>query len=168
MFSKSFIALISVFALTTSVNAHAAVAPLLGVNGPPTLNDVQKPTASSPCGNVDISDNLSTSTAAAANGDGEFIINITNFELVSSIHIYFLSTNRFADVKTFSTTDGSRKINSVDIDSTGTGNNFNAQGSVIANGDAVRGICYAPYPRADSCSLESYESFHAAAPRPAC
>jgi hypothetical protein len=80
MFSKSFIALISVFALTVSVNAHAAVAPLLGVIGDPKLSDVQKPTASAPCGNVDISDNLSTSTAAAANSDGEFIINITNFE----------------------------------------------------------------------------------------
>jgi len=80
MFSKSLIAFISVFSLTTSVNAHAAVAPALGVEGPPTLDDVQKPSFSAPCGNVDIADNLDTSTAAAATADGEFVINVTNFE----------------------------------------------------------------------------------------
>ena len=80
MFSKSLIALISVLALTTSVNAHAAVAPALGVEGPPTLDDVQKPSTSAPCGNIDIADNLDTSTAAAATADGEFVINVTNFE----------------------------------------------------------------------------------------
>jgi hypothetical protein len=80
MFSKSFIALISVFALTTSVNAHAAIAPALGVEGPPTVDDVQKPSSSSPCGNVDIPDNLDTSTVAAATADGEFFIDVTNFE----------------------------------------------------------------------------------------
>lgn len=80
MLSKSFIALISVFALTTSVNAHAAIAPALGVKGAPTLSDVQEPSSSSPCGNVDISDNLDTSTVAAAAAGGQFSIDVTNFE----------------------------------------------------------------------------------------
>jgi len=80
MFSKSFIALVSAFALTTSVNAHGFFAPALGVGGPPTVDDVQKPPSSSPCGNMDISDNLDTSTVAAATAEGEFFIDVTNFE----------------------------------------------------------------------------------------
>lgn len=80
MFSKSFIAPILLLALTSSVNAHAAIAPALGVEGTPTLNDVQKPSTSSPCGNINIADTLDTSTPVAASSDGEFVVSITNFE----------------------------------------------------------------------------------------
>lgn len=90
MFFKSFIALIFTFTLTASVNAHGFIAPALGVNGPPTVDDVQKPSSSSPCGNVDISDNLDTSTVAAATADGKFLIDVTNFERVSSVHIFLV------------------------------------------------------------------------------
>jgi len=80
MFSKSFIALIFLLALTSSANAHAAIAPALGVEGPPTLNDVQKPTTDAPCGNINIADTLDTSTPVVTSSDGEFVVTITNFE----------------------------------------------------------------------------------------
>jgi hypothetical protein len=80
MLSKSFIAPIFLLALTSSVNAHAAVAPALGVEGTPTLNDVQKPSTDAPCGNINIADSLDTSTPVAVSSDGEFVVTITNFE----------------------------------------------------------------------------------------
>lgn len=115
MFSKSLIALISVFALTrTSVNAHGFFAPALGVEGPPTVDDVQIPSSSSPCGNVDISDNLDNSTVAVATAEGEFFIDVTNFD----------------------TDGGLRAIEVVKIDSSGTGDKFDTIGTIISNGDA--------------------------------
>jgi len=80
MLSKSFIAPIFLLALTSSVKAHAAIAPALGVEGTPTLDDVQKPSTSAPCGNVNIADSLDTSTPVAVSADGEFLVTITNFE----------------------------------------------------------------------------------------
>jgi hypothetical protein len=79
MFSKSFIASIFLLALTTSVNAHAAIAPALGVKGNPVRGDVQRPSANSPCGNVNIAKNIDTSTSVAADANGSFSPSITNF-----------------------------------------------------------------------------------------
>jgi hypothetical protein len=45
----------------------------------------------------------------------------------------------------FSTTDGSRSIEAVKIDTSGKGNNFGATASVIGNGDPVRAVCCTPY-----------------------
>ena len=79
MFSKSFIASVFFLALTSSVNAHAAISPALGVAGNPVRNDVQRPSAASPCGNVNIAKNIDTSTAVAADANGSFSPSITNF-----------------------------------------------------------------------------------------
>jgi hypothetical protein len=78
MLSKSFIALI-ILAWTSSVNAQAVIAPALGVNGTLTVDDVQKPSSSSLCGNIDIAKNLDTSAVANASAQGEFAVNITSF-----------------------------------------------------------------------------------------
>jgi hypothetical protein len=79
MFSKSLIAPLFLLALTSSVNAHAAVAPALGVKGNPARSDVQRPSQAKPCGNIDIAQNLDTSTAVNANANGSFAASITDF-----------------------------------------------------------------------------------------
>jgi hypothetical protein len=79
MVSKSFISYTFLLCLTTSVNAHAAIAPALGVKGDPTRNDVQRPSSGSPCGNVNITQTLDTSTPVPAFANGTFSPSITDF-----------------------------------------------------------------------------------------
>jgi hypothetical protein len=79
MFSKTFIAPLFLLALTSSVNAHAAVAPALGVKGTPSRSDVQRPSTGKPCGNVDIAQNLDSSTAVPAGANGTFSATAINF-----------------------------------------------------------------------------------------
>ena len=79
MFSKLLIAPIFLLALTSSVNAHAAIAPALGVQGDPTRNDVQQPSQANPCGNITIAQNLDTSTPVNAFANGTFSASITDF-----------------------------------------------------------------------------------------
>jgi hypothetical protein len=79
MFSKSIIAPIFLLALTSSVNAHALIAPALGVKGDGTRNDVQRPSDANRCGNVNIVQNLDTSTPVQAKADGTFLASITDF-----------------------------------------------------------------------------------------
>jgi hypothetical protein len=79
MFSKSLIAFLFLFTLTSSVNAHAAIAPALGVKGDPTRNDVQRPSGGNPCGNVDIAKTIDNSTPVQADANGNFSPSITNF-----------------------------------------------------------------------------------------
>jgi hypothetical protein len=81
MFSKSFIASVFFLALMSSVNAHAVVAPALGVRGNPARSDVQRPSPAKPCGNINIAQNFDTSTAVKANAKGIFAANITGFDL---------------------------------------------------------------------------------------
>jgi len=79
MFSESFITLI-ILAWTSSVNAQAVIAPALGIKGIPTIDDVQKPSSSSPCGNIDIAKTFDISTVATASAQGEFSVNVTSFK----------------------------------------------------------------------------------------
>ena len=79
MVSKSFIAYAFLLCFTTSVNAHAAIAPALGVKGNPIRSDVQRPSSGSPCGNVNIAQTLDTSTAVPASANGSFSASITDF-----------------------------------------------------------------------------------------
>jgi len=79
MFSKSFIAPLFLFALTSSVHAHAGVTPALGVKGTLSRNDVQRPSTDKPCGNADIAKTLDSSTAVPANADGTFSAAAINF-----------------------------------------------------------------------------------------
>jgi hypothetical protein len=79
MFSKSFIAPIFLLALTSSVNAHAAIAPALGVKGNPARSDVQRPSQAKPCGTINIAQNLDTSSPVNALANGTFSASITDF-----------------------------------------------------------------------------------------
>ena len=79
MLSKSFIAIVFLLASISSANAHAGVSPALGVKGQMTRNDVQRPSTGSPCGNVNIAQNLDSSTAVPADENGNFSPNITDF-----------------------------------------------------------------------------------------
>ncbi len=79
MVSKFFIAYAFLLCFTTSVNAHGAPGNLLGVKGQPTRNDVQRPSQSNPCGNVNIAQNLDTSTPILASADGTFTDEFINF-----------------------------------------------------------------------------------------
>lgn len=79
MFTKSFVALTTLLALTTQVHAHAGVSPALSVSGDLTRNDVQRPSSSSPCGNVNIAKSLDSSTTVKAETNGSFAATVTNF-----------------------------------------------------------------------------------------
>jgi len=115
MFSKSFIAYAFLLGFTTSVNAHAAIDPALGVKGGnATRNDVQRPSTAKPCGNVNIAQTLDSSTTVAANADRTFSPSITDFNAGA---------------------DGSRSIKTVQINADGTGKNFVAA-TMLVNGDA--------------------------------
>ena len=79
MLSKSFIASILLLASISSVNAHAGVSPALGVKGQITRNDVQRPSANTPCGKANIAQTLDGSTPVQADETGNFSPSITNF-----------------------------------------------------------------------------------------
>ena len=83
MFNKTLgrLAIISVAAvvlLGSQVNAHAAIAPALGVKGTPSRSDVQRPSTSKPCGSANLAD-VRTSTGVNTNADGSVTMTITNF-----------------------------------------------------------------------------------------
>lgn len=80
MFSKTFIVALFFLAFAVAVNAHAAVAPALGVDGTPVRRNVRRPTDRRPCGlGVNVERNLDTSTAIQADANGTFTPTITNF-----------------------------------------------------------------------------------------
>ncbi|KAH9006072.1 hypothetical protein EDB86DRAFT_2871517 [Lactarius hatsudake] len=114
MVSKSFIAYAFLLCFTTSVNAHALISPALGVKGNGVRNDAQRPSTSKPCGNVDITQSIDTSTTVALAADGTFSPSITDFNAGG---------------------DGSRDIKTVQVDASGTGKKFVAA-KMIVNGDA--------------------------------
>jgi len=113
MLSKSFTASIFLLALTSSVNAQCVVTPPLGSSGNPTAGDVQQPSSSAPCGSIPIAQNLDSSEAVKADTSGNFVVSITNF-----------GTGQ----------EGSRHIQTVSVDASGTGENF-VQAEMVANGD---------------------------------
>ncbi|KAH9889034.1 hypothetical protein C8Q73DRAFT_612976, partial [Cubamyces lactineus] len=98
--------------LSLQAHAHAAIAPALGVKGTPVRNDVQRPSKNSECGNVNIVQNIDTSTAVQAAANGTFAATITNFN---------------------GGVDGSRQVTAL-IDPTGTGKSF-VTADVLQNGD---------------------------------
>jgi hypothetical protein len=66
MFSKSLIVSVFLLILTSSVDVQAAPAPALGIRCNLVRNDVQHPSNHNPCGDVSITNNIGTSTRAAA------------------------------------------------------------------------------------------------------
>jgi len=111
MFSKLVSIAAIVVTLSAQVHAHAAIAPVLGVAGAPVRNDVQRPSAATPCGTTDIATNIDTSTPVSAAADGSFTVTATNFNAGK---------------------DGSRQV-TLKVDPTGVGKSFVA-GTVSQNG----------------------------------
>ncbi|KAI0053144.1 hypothetical protein FA95DRAFT_1481999 [Auriscalpium vulgare] len=114
MFSKTLVSYVTLFlAVATSVQAHAAISPALGVEGVPVRSDVQRPSVSTPCGKVNVAGSIGASTSVAATADGKFTFDIKNF-----------NAGR----------DGSRQLKSISVDPTGTGKKFVAA-KVVSSGD---------------------------------
>ncbi|KAF8483874.1 hypothetical protein DFH94DRAFT_329096 [Russula ochroleuca] len=78
-----------------------------------TQHEKTQPTQANPCGNINIAQNLDTSATVNALANGTFSASITDFN---------------------PGTDGSRSIKTVQVDASGTGNNFVAA-QMITNGD---------------------------------
>ena len=134
MFSKSFIAPIFFLALTSSINVHAVVAPALGVKGNPARSDVQRPSQAKPCGNIDIAQNLDTSTAV-----NEMKTEAFPLTLLTLIREYIVRAHLLERIShligmssvLFMVHDRSRLV-----DASGTGTNF-VPARILTNGDPV-------------------------------
>ncbi|KAI0760426.1 hypothetical protein C8Q74DRAFT_228177 [Fomes fomentarius] len=98
--------------VSLQVQAHAAIAPALGVSGTPKRTDVQRPSNAKPCGNANIAQTFDSSRTVSLKADGTFSATIQNFN---------------------GGVDGSRQITSAKVDVTGKGNKFVAA-QVIKNG----------------------------------
>ncbi|KAI0793628.1 hypothetical protein C8Q74DRAFT_1181555, partial [Fomes fomentarius] len=108
--------------LSLQAHAHAAIAPMLGVQGTPVRKDVQRPSNARPCGKVNVAQNLDSSTAVTADANGQFQTTITNF-------------NKGVDGSTLVTAK---------VDATGTGESF-VDAQVLQNGvRATRTLGSAP------------------------
>ncbi|EIM88837.1 uncharacterized protein STEHIDRAFT_53738 [Stereum hirsutum FP-91666 SS1] len=110
--SRLFISVLALALSVAQVNAHAAIAPALGVSGNPVRNDVQRPSTATPCGTVNIAQNIDTSTAIPLTGS-TFQATVTDFNAGA---------------------DGSRSV-SAQVDATGAGKSFTAA-TVTTNGNA--------------------------------
>jgi hypothetical protein len=67
-------------ALFTYANAHAAVSPMLGVNGTPVRNNVKRPNNANPCGaGVNVAQALNSANPVRANADGSFTVTAIAF-----------------------------------------------------------------------------------------
>jgi len=115
MFSKTLIVSAVVLAFSIQVNAHAGVSPALGVKGNLQRSDVQQPSTSKPCGSADLAA-IDTTTPVLAAPDGSMTVTIQNFN---------------------GGVDGSRAVQTVEIDPTGKGKFQVAKNVVTKNGDAA-------------------------------
>ncbi|RDX43125.1 hypothetical protein OH76DRAFT_1458503 [Lentinus brumalis] len=98
--------------VSLQAHAHAAISPVLGVNGTPKRSDVQRPSDAKPCGNANIAQTLDSSKAVQLKADNTFSTTIQNFN---------------AGV------DGSLQVDKVLVDATGTGKKFVAA-QMVKNG----------------------------------
>jgi len=116
MFSKSFLVSVIVLFMGLQVNAHAIITPALGVSGAPTRNDVQRASAAKPCGDTSLS-KVASSTPVKIGAGGVVTMTVQNFN---------------------GGVDGSRAIKTLQVDASGTGNNFQtvANSAITKNGDA--------------------------------
>lgn len=83
MLSKSFTALIVLHILTSSTNTQAAIAPVnppaLDLKETPISGEAQRPSIADPCSNVNIAQNIDTSTSVTADETGVFSLSPVNF-----------------------------------------------------------------------------------------
>lgn len=141
MFSKVFVPVAVALAMCLQVSAHALVAPPIGVKGTPARSDVQRPSAASPCGSVNIAQAVAASTPVKAAADGTFTLTATNFN--AYVFSMFFSPTRFfnpsfSDI--FSGKDGSRQFTAT-LDTSGTGASFSGAVAISTNGQAVSILC---------------------------
>jgi hypothetical protein len=88
MFSKTLTALTFLCALTLQVNAHSGITPALGVSGTFARGNVQRPSTASPCGNINVAQNIDTSTPVVAAANGQFTATVTNFNAYVSFTVF--------------------------------------------------------------------------------
>jgi hypothetical protein len=74
MFSKVLVASLFIVSSLSGVYSHAIIAPALGVSGTAARSDVQRLSANTPCGNINVAQNIDTSTAVPLNADGTFSV----------------------------------------------------------------------------------------------
>ncbi|TEB23359.1 hypothetical protein FA13DRAFT_1740121 [Coprinellus micaceus] len=115
MFSRaSFLILATVIlGLFSQVHAHAAVSPMLGVNGTPVRNNVKRPSTANPCGaGINVANSINNAQAVTAAADGSFTVTAIAFN---------------------GGVDGSRQM-TAQVSANGRGQNFVAA-TVTKNGD---------------------------------
>ena len=93
MFSRaSFLILATVIlGLFSQVHAHAAVSPMLGVNGTPARNNVKRPSTANPCGaGINVANSINNAQAVTAAADGSFTVTAIAFNgyVCPSLHPY--------------------------------------------------------------------------------
>ncbi|TFK93364.1 hypothetical protein K466DRAFT_594484 [Polyporus arcularius HHB13444] len=104
IFNRNLVATVALLlSVSLQAHAHAAISPVLGVNGTPKRSDVQRPSDAKPCGNANIAQTLDSSKAVQLKADNTFSTTIQNFN---------------AGV------DGSLQVDKVLVDATGTGKKF--------------------------------------------
>jgi len=137
MLSKYLSSTLLLFALSIHVDAHAAIFPALGVLGTPVRGDVQVPSKPSPCGNINVAANINNSTAVQADPNGQFKVNVIDFNPYFRISENLLPT---LIIPLHSGKDGSRHVSlTVDPTGLGIGTSF-VNGTVSKNGNPVRVI----------------------------
>lgn len=78
MLFKSIFTSGAILAFTTSVWAHAAINPALGVKSTAARSDVQRPSNNKPCGKAALTA-IDSSTAVKADSAGAFTVDVQNF-----------------------------------------------------------------------------------------
>ncbi|KAJ6615810.1 hypothetical protein B0H10DRAFT_1707961, partial [Mycena sp. CBHHK59/15] len=111
---RSVLACASLLALAAQTSGQAIPIPALGVSGTPALSDVQSPSTAEPCGTIDPTTAIDSSTPIAAAADGTVTMTVQNFDTGA---------------------DGSTDV-SVQVDATGKGTSFVAA-TVNTNGKAA-------------------------------
>ena len=124
MFAKLVTSSLLLLAAASSVSAHAAFAPVLGVAGTPARSDVQRPSANAQCGKTNVASALAGSTAVPLAADGSFTVTATDFNAGA---------------------DGSRAVKTAVVDTTATGNSFKGTVAITTNGNAVCGFTFSCY-----------------------
>ncbi|KAJ6606937.1 hypothetical protein B0H10DRAFT_1956733 [Mycena sp. CBHHK59/15] len=71
-----------VLALALQAHVHVMPSPALCVKGLPACNDVQRLSTNVLCSNMNIAQNLDTSTTVPAEADGTVMLNITNYNVI--------------------------------------------------------------------------------------
>jgi hypothetical protein len=97
MFFKIWAFAILIVALALQTQAHAAVAPVLGVAGAPKRSDVKRPSAANPCGaGVNIAGTIDKSTAVQAAADGSFEATAIDFNAyVNTLRVCKMPSHTF-------------------------------------------------------------------------